>query len=274
MTDLADFLRARREHLTPADVGLRDSGRRRTPGLRREEVATLAGVSIDYLVRLEQGRAQNPSAPVLASLARALRLSEDERDRLYLSAGLAPPAAGVISSHLSPGLRRILDRLNGTPVGVYTAAWDFVQSNRLWDALFSGEKQRTGRDANLVWRAFTVADLPIVWSAGQADIFAQEMVADLHTAAAGYPDDRELAALITDLCAASPVFLRLWDEWRIGRRVNQLKTVSSARVGLITLDCDVLAAVDSDLRLVVYTAPVGSVDEQKLELLRGVGSFA
>ncbi len=231
-------------------------------------------MSVDYLVRLEQGRAQNPSAQVLASLARALHLNEDERDQLYLSAGLAPPAAGVISAHLGPGLRRILDRLDDTPVGVYTAAWDFVQSNRLWDVLFSGEKQRRGREANLVWRAFTVADLPIVWSAGQAAVFAREMVADLHTASAAYPDDRELAALITDLRAASPLFLQLWDEWRIGRRVNQLKTVSSAKVGLITLDCDVLTAVDSDLRLVVYTAEIGSADEKKLELLRDVGSFA
>nr|WP_269328900.1 helix-turn-helix transcriptional regulator [Kineosporia babensis] len=270
---MATLIRAWRDRLTPGEIGLPTQGDRRSPGLRREELSELAMVSVDYLVRLEQGRAQNPSPPVVAALAQALRLSEEERERLYLAAGLAPPATGSISSQLSPGLRRILARLNDTPVGVYTAAWDFVESNRLWDALFTGEKQRTGREANLVWRAFTVADLPIVWSEGQAAGFAREMVADLHTASARYPQDRELAALVTDLRGASPLFGQLWDEWRIGRRANELKTVSSPEVGPITLDCDVLSAVDSDLRLIVYTAEAGSADEEKLRLLRGMGSF-
>jgi len=229
---------------------------------------------VDYLVRLEQGRAKNPSPQVLASLARALRITASERDVLYRSAGVAPPPKSSISSHLSPGLQRIIDRLGDSPVGVYTAAWDFVLSNRLWDALFSGETARSGREANLVWRTFTASAMPVVWSRDEAATFAREMVADLHVAASAYPDDLALMSLISDLRTASPLFLHLWDDWHVGRRNNERKVVNSPTVGLVTLDCDVLATADSDLRLVVYTAQPGSADAEKLELLKVVGAYS
>lgn len=160
MTELGAAIRAWRDRVSPAEAGLPSGRDRRTPGLRREELASLSGLSVDYLVRLEQGRARNPSPQVLAALARALRLNAHERDVLYRSGGIAPPSPGVVSTHLSTGLQRILDHLADTPVGVYTAAWDFVLGNRMWHALFGDQTALSGREANLVWRAFVNDDTP------------------------------------------------------------------------------------------------------------------
>jgi transcriptional regulator with XRE-family HTH domain len=264
-------IRAWRDRVSPAEVGLLSGGDRRSPGLRREELASLSGLSVDYLVRLEQGRAKNPSPQVLASLARALRLSMDERDLLYRTAGIAPPPGAMISTHLSPGLQRIIDHLVDTPVSVFTAAWDFVLGNQMWHTLFGDQTSLSGRESNLIWRAFVLRNIPLVQSAAEVDNFAREMVSDLHAAMSMYPDDRNLAQLISDLRCASPVFETLWGKWYVANRRSDHKTVDSPVVGPITFDCDVLSAPDSDLRLVVYTAPVGSSDAEKLDLLRVVG---
>jgi transcriptional regulator with XRE-family HTH domain len=206
MNELGVAIRAWRDRVTPAEVGMLAGLDRRSPGLRREELASLSGLSVDYLVRLEQGRAQNPSSQVLASLARALRLSTQERDVLYRTAGIAPPSGAVISTHLSPGLQRILDRLADTPVGVFTVAWDFVLGNRMWHALFGDQTVLPGWESNLIWRAFVSQDIPLVRSDDEATSFAREMVSDLHAARSMYPDDRNLAHLIRDLRRASPAF--------------------------------------------------------------------
>lgn len=271
MTEFGAAIRAWRDRVLPAEVGLLAGGDRRSPGLRREELAALAGLSVDYLVRLEQGRAKNPSPQVLGSLARALRLSRDERDLLYRSAGVAPPAAGAISTHLSPGLQRVIDHLADAPVGVFTAAWDFVLGNHIWHALFGDQTRRSRRESNLVWRALVLDDIPLVRTAEEVDHFADEMVADLRIAMSTYPDDRDLAELIADLRTASAAFEALWGQWRAANRRSDRKTVDSPAVGPITFDCDVLSAPDSDLRLVVYTAAPGSGDAEKLDLLRAIG---
>src|SRR3954447_327783 len=127
--ELAACLRTWRDRLSPADVGLPAGGRRRAPGLRREELAQLAGLSVDYLARLEQGRASAPSPSVLAPLARALRLSEDERAHLFRVAGHAPPGAGEIDRRITPGVQRVLDRLADVPVLVTDAAWEMIAMN-------------------------------------------------------------------------------------------------------------------------------------------------
>ncbi|MGE2715705.1 helix-turn-helix transcriptional regulator [Mycolicibacterium litorale] len=232
-------------------------------------MALLSGLSVDYLVRLEQGRAKNPSPQVLASLARALRLTRQERDALYRTAGIAPPSDDVVPSHLSPGLQRILDHLHDTPVGVFTAAWDLVVGNRMWTALF-GEPE-SGRAANLVWRAFVLEDLPLVHTDAEADDFRREMVSDLHAASTRYPHDSGLTSLVEALRRSSPAFEKLWNTWEIARRHGDRKTIVSPVVGPVTFDCDVLAVADSSVRLVVYTARAGSEDAQKLDLLRVVG---
>ena len=271
MTELGAAIRAWRDRVSPEEAGLPSGHDRRSPGLRREELASLSGLSVDYLVRLEQGRARNPSPQVLAALARALRLNAQERDVLFRSGGVAPPSRGVISTHLSPGLQRILDHLKETPVGIYTAAWDFILGNRMWHALFGDQTALSGRDANLIWQAFVNENIPLVQSGDQAADFAREMVSDLHAAVSVYPDDRGLIDLIADLRATSPTFENLWGKWQVATRRSDRKTVDSPVVGHVTFDCDVLTTTDSDLRVVVYTAAPGSTDADKLDLLRVVG---
>jgi transcriptional regulator with XRE-family HTH domain len=271
MNELAAALRAWRDRLTPAEVGLPAGPDRRAPGLRREELAALAGVSVDYLVRLEQGRATHPSDQILAALARALRLDRGERDALYRCAGSAPPAPTFVPRHLSPGLQRMLDRLTDTPVGVFTAAWELVAANRLWEALLGPPAARAGRDRNLIWGWFTHRGSRVAWTDATYAAFARSMVADLHATAVRYPDDAELAAMIADLRRDSPWFDELWRDWTIAPHVSARKVINSP-VGQLTLDCDVLTALDSDLRIVVYTAAPGSDDASKLTLLGVLGT--
>jgi transcriptional regulator with XRE-family HTH domain len=270
-TELGAALRAWRDRVRPEEVGLPGGGRRRSPGLRREELAGLAGVSVDYLVRLEQGRATNPSPQVIASLARALRLTDAERDLLYASAGIAPPSATLVPRHIGPGLQRILDRLADTPVGVYTAAWELVTANELWQALFGETLHPPGRPSNLIWRFFTHEQSAVARDSAEYEAFARAMVADLRSAASRYADDRDLSAMIADLRAGSGWFDELWQEFAVVPHVSDRKTVLSPVVGPVTVDCDILSAPGSDLRIVVYTARPGSEDAGKLDLLRVAG---
>lgn len=269
--ELAAALRAWRDRLSPAEAGLPAGTGRRAPGLRREELASLAGVSVDYLVRLEQGRATCPSDQVLAALARALRLDGGERDFLYRCAGSAPPAPGVVPRHLSPGLQRILDRLADTPVGVFTAAWELIEANRLWQALLGPPAAQPGRDRNLIWGWFTHRDSRVIRKEAEYADFARSMVTDLHATAARYPDDPGLVSMIADLRRRSGWFAELWDSYAVTRRSSDRKTISTPAVGTLTLDCDVLTAPDTDVRIVVYTAAPGSEDARKLELLAVIG---
>lgn len=267
---LGTALRAWRDRLTPAEVGLPAGGRRRSPGLRREELAQLSGVSVDYVVRLEQGRSRHPSPQVVAALARALRLSSSERDALHVAAGVAPVSPDVVPAHLSPGLQRMLDRLQDTAVAVFTAAWDLLAGNALWDGLFGDHTLQTGRERNLAWRHFTAMPTPVRHDAG-TDRYARALVTDLRAAVSRYPRDRALGALVADLRTTSDRFATLWDSAPAEAHAAETKTVLSATVGSVRVDCDVLTAPDADLRLVVYTARPGSADETALALLRVTG---
>jgi transcriptional regulator with XRE-family HTH domain len=271
--ELAACLRSWRDRLTPADAGLPATSSRRAPGLRREEVAQLAGLSVDYLSRLEQGRASNPSPSVLAPLARALRLTDDERAHLYRVAGQAPPSAGTIGRHLTPGVQRVLDRLADVPVMVIDAAWTIVARNALGVALL-GELPGGGgaRQRNVIWRHFTGGGASAFERTDRetADLEA-EMVADLHDAVGRYPADEHLHALVADLRAGHERFAALWEQRPVAPRAASRKTIVHPEVGPITLDCDSLLVRDSDLRLIVYTAAPGSPDAGKLALLSAVG---
>lgn len=268
--ELADCLRHWRDRLDPAEVGL-PAGRRRAPGLRREEVARLAGVSVDYLSRLEQGRAHNPSASVLGALARTLRLTRDERAHLFRVAGHAEPQAGRIDQHITPGVQRILDRLADVPVMVVDAAWEIVALNPLATALLGDVTAGGPRERNILWRHFTGGRSRLVRTDEQEAASEAASVADLRAAAGRYPDDERLRRLIADLRGASPRFAELWSRTSVGRRASSRKTFRHPEVGLVTLDCDVLTVQDSDLRLVVYTAAPGSPDANALALLGAVG---
>lgn len=265
--------------MTPAEVGLAAGDKRRAPGLRREELAQLAGLSVDYVVRLEQGRSSAPSIQVLTSLSRALRLTDAERDHLFVLAGQAPPAPGKVSAYIPPGVQRLVDQLAGAPLSVHDAAWNMVSWNPLWAALLGDPSVVFGRRRNVVWRHFAgpEEDAPptrfgrVVQTPEQVDRFMRAMVTDLRTSAARYPRDADLRAFIQDLRSVSDQFAELWDARVTGFHESDRKTIEHPELGWITLDCDVLTVPGSDLRIVVYTAAPGSEAAEKLRLLSVVG---
>ncbi|MFP3466366.1 helix-turn-helix transcriptional regulator [Leifsonia sp. SIMBA_070] len=276
MDEFAVALRAWRDRVRPAEAGLPEGAGRRTPGLRREELAALAGVSVDYIVRLEQGRATNPSPQLLGALARALRLTDEERDHLYRVAGAMPPSARVVPRHITPGVQRLLDRIGDVPLAVFTGVWDIVLWNPLWTALTGDPARYTGIERNLVWRHFMGGPAGessgVLFDAVHAEEFSSDLVADLRAAYGRYPDDPSLAHLIGRLRAESPEFAERWAVARVAEHRASRKTLTGTPVGEITVDCDVLSVPGGDLRIVVYTAVPGSVDDEKLDLLRVTGS--
>lgn len=272
--ELGVALRGWRDRVHPGDVGLPAGRSRRAPGLRREELAMLAGVSVDYVTRLEQGRATAPSAQVLTALGRALRLSEAETDHLFRLSGQPPPEAGQLSARITPSVQRLLDQLDGVPVGINDAAWNLLAWNRMWAALMGDPSGLTGRMRNWMWRYFTGGKSRVVHSPEQAARFEESAVADLRASAARYPDDANLRRLVADLRAASPRFAGLWDSGTVGRHEWASKTIRHPDVGDIALDCDVLSTLDGDLRIVAYSAAPGTEAAEKLRLLAVIGTQA
>ncbi|WP_030440287.1 helix-turn-helix transcriptional regulator [Actinoplanes subtropicus] len=267
---LGTALRRWRDRLSPVDVGRASRPGRRAAGLRREELAELAGLSVDYVVRLEQGRATSPSAQVVASLARALQLQPAERDHAYRLAGLLPPPPGTISTHIPPGVQRMLARLGEFPVGVFSADWTLLSWTPAWAALIGDPGGRSGTELNLVRAVFAagprgLADWPVLHD---GDALKAALVADLRTALVDYPRDRALLDLVGELRATSPEFARRWDEGAVGPHVSARKTIVHPQVGEVTCDCDVLTVPGCDVRLVVYTVAADSADAEKLEFLR------
>lgn len=269
--ELGGCLRSWRERLSPAEVGLPSGGHRRTPGLRREEVAQLAGVSLDYLSRLEQGRASNPSPSVLTSLARTLRLTAEERSHLFRMAGEIEPGPGTIDRHITPSLQRLLDRLTDVPVMVVDAAGEIVAANPLASALSGDRSGASRRERTIPWRHFTGMPSRIVRSEAEREEAEAAMVAELHDALGRFPNDEFLISLIEDLQSASDRFAELWRQRPVARFAARRKTFEHPEVGEITLDCDVLAVQGSDLEMIVYTAPAGSPDADAIALLGAIG---
>ncbi|MEU8175146.1 helix-turn-helix domain-containing protein [Microbispora hainanensis] len=278
-TSLGATIRAWRDRLSPAAVGLPTGRVRRAAGLRREELADLAGVSVDYVVRLEQGRATTPSAQVAAALARALHLDAAERDHLYRLAGLQPPSDGMISDHVPPGMQRVLTRLGDAPVAVFAADWRLLWWNRSWAALLGDPSVLAPEERNLVRSRFPVpsdggrlAAWPVV--SENAEATDRAIVADLRRASGRYSQDARLSGLIRRTLDGNPRFARLWHSGAVGRHAEERKTIRHPVIGDITVDCDVLADPDNDLKIVTYTAVPGSEDETKLDLARVAGVTA
>ncbi len=207
--ELGSLLRSWRDRLSPADVGTTTGGVRRAAGLRREELAALAGVSVDYVVRLEQGRARTPSAQVVAALGRALQLDRAERDHLYTLAGLRPPGDALVSTHVPAGVQRMVTRMGDVPIAVFTASWDILLWSPTWAALFGEPAGRTAWERNLVVQTFH-EDLLAEERIGRAvhadggAAFRASLVAGLRRAQGRHPDDPGLRALIGRLRAAAP----------------------------------------------------------------------
>ncbi|MFD4785889.1 helix-turn-helix transcriptional regulator [Streptomyces sp. NPDC058459] len=261
-----------RDRLPPGEAGLPLGGRRRAPGLRREELAQLAGISVDYVTRLEQGRATNPSSQVVEALTRALRLSAPERDHLHRLAGLAPPAPTSVPTFIPPSVHRLLDRLGRTPVAVYDAAWTLLTANPPYAALMGDSTRWKGRQLNGVWRNFVGPGSGVRHTPESLAAFESALVADLRAAAGRYPDDRALGELIAELRTRSARFAELWDSGTVGVHDAARKTIDHSVVGPLTLDCDILSVAGSDLRVMVYTAEPGTEDAEQLALLMVLGT--
>ncbi|MGW4809092.1 helix-turn-helix transcriptional regulator [Kitasatospora sp. NPDC004272] len=268
-TPLGAALRRRRELVTPESVGLPVGGRRRAAGLRREELAQLAGVSVDYVTRLEQGRSAHPSGQVVEALARALRLGDADRAHLFELAGLVPPGPGAVSGRITPGVQRMLDRLTGTPVAVFDATWTQLLANPLYSALM-GEWH--GDDLNGVWRTFLGSGSRVRHTPESMGALRAQQVADLRATAERYPDDPRLRRLVATLRTGSPEFDGLWRRAPAAPHRSARKTVDHPVVGELTLDCDVLHVTGEDLRIMVYTAEPGTRDAERLALLGVIGT--
>ena len=270
--ELAGCLRSWRERVSPADVGLSAGGQRRVSGLRREEVAQLAGVSMDYLNRLEQGRPANPSAAVLGSLARALRLSDDERDHLFRLAGQPLPGPGVIDTHIPASVQRLMDRLSDVPVMVVTVAGEILAANPLAAALLGDIGGLSRAERTLAWRAFSGPNNSRLLRPKDQQSEAEEIiVADLQDALARYPNDSHLTAMIAALRDTSPRFEQLWSDHRVRRAHARRKTFEHPELGELTFDCDALAVEGTPLQLIVYTAAPGSPAAKAMPLLVAIG---
>ncbi|MEU1395075.1 helix-turn-helix transcriptional regulator [Micromonospora zamorensis] len=272
MDEFAQVLRAWRDRVRPADVGLPPGLGRRAPGLRREELALLAGVSVDYIVRLEQGRARHPSPQLLASLARALRLNDLERDHLFRVAGAAVPPAGFVPRQVTPSAQRMVDRFRNAPVAVavHTAIGELVLWNPLWAALFGDPSSLTRLERNVTWMYFA-GSIPVTHTPEDDEAYARDLVGHLRTAAGRYPDDPDIPQLIDRLLEASPDFARRWKAGTVGELRTSRKTLHTELVGDIMVDCDTFTGGPGDQTIVMMTAVPDSEDEQKLDLLRVIG---
>ncbi|MER5637870.1 helix-turn-helix transcriptional regulator [Kitasatospora sp. NPDC002227] len=270
--ELADFLRCSRERVRPEEVGLPAGARRRTPGLRREEVAQLTGMSVDYYTRLEQARGPKPSTQLLAALARALRLSGDERDHLHLLAGHQPPAGRATGDHVSPGLLHLLDRLSTTPAQVLNDLGDVLAQNEIARALLGGVCTVSEHGRNVVWRWFADPAARTAYPAEEHEHYSRLHVADLRAATGRRSGDAASTRLVERLRERSAEFAALWERHEVAVRRHTRMRVLHPAIGPVDLDCQVLLAPEGDQRLVLFTPPPGTDAAGRLALLDVVGT--
>jgi transcriptional regulator with XRE-family HTH domain len=272
--DLATFLRARRARLRPADAGLPETGPRRTPGLRRQEVAQLAGISVDYYIRLEQARGPHPSRQVLAALSRALMLTADEREYLYRLAGQSPPATASPSRQISPGIRNLLDSLPETPAYVVDAKYDILGWNTLATYFIGDLSDFPDTDRNMIRWMFRHAATALPWPDEETVRFAKSTVADLRAAYGRYPADPGIAELVTELLGVSPLFAQMWAEHEVESRRPLIKRVDHPLTGPLEFECQVLAVPGTGQRLIVYCAAPGSPTHEAFRGLATRGAWS
>jgi transcriptional regulator with XRE-family HTH domain len=263
-----------RDRVRPTAVGVPVGGRRRATGLRREELAGLAGISVDYLTRLEQGRATSPSVQVVEALVRALRVSDAERDLLFRLAGHATPGLDLVSSRITPSVQRLLDRLANTPVAVFDATWTLVVANAPYDALMGPTTTWRGIERNSIWRHLAGPGSRALNTPEQQADFEARLVADLRLTAARYPGDPRLRQLTHELAAQSPRFEKLWESVapEPHQEFGRHKIIDHPDVGHIALDCDTLVVAADDLRIMIYTAEPDTEDAERLALAVVLGT--
>jgi transcriptional regulator with XRE-family HTH domain len=268
-TELGEFLRARRARLRPAEAGLPAGiGLRRTPGLRREELAALAGLSIDYYIRLEQGKETNPSPAILDGLARALHLTEEEHEHLYTLANHVArrtwPSRAYMAREVRPGVRLLLEMVRPCPAYVQNGVNDILAANPEALALFAGIEEWPVHRRNTVRYVFCHPAARTLYPDWEAT--AQATVANLRARSIAAPDSPDLAALVAEVSAHSAEFTRLWGRYDLRYRRSQTKAFRHPEVGDLTLGFEVLSLEDG-LRLSILAAEPGTAAHDALKLL-------
>jgi transcriptional regulator with XRE-family HTH domain len=251
--ELGDFLRTRRGRISPEQVGLPSGGRRRTPGLRRAEVAQLASVSVDWYTWLEQGRPISVSIQVLESLVQALQLNENEREHLFFLARQQPPPETTGPREtVSTALRHFLDQFNLNPAFAIGSRWDIVAWNEAARLVLYDFPHLSLRERNVIWRTFTSAEqrrLVVDW-----EKHARRILAQFRTSYGRFPGDPYMTALINDLLAASPEFRAWWPDHEVLRGPEGVKKLNHPKVGELAFEHLMFQVYDEpDLKVVVYT---------------------
>ena len=270
MADLGDYLRGRRASVSPADAGLVSTGIRRVPGLRREEVALLAGVSVDYYTRLEQGRETAPSTQVLDELGAALGLDDDGRQHLFRLAGMAPrPQSLRVPDQVDPALRRLMVSWPDNPALVYNRAYDVLAANPLAEALFGD----FGASSNLMLLVFTeprAREFYVDW-----DGIAANSVAGFRLGYTAAPGDPRVRAVLAELLNHSEEFRQLWDQQDARGKTLATKTFHHHDVGPLTLNMQTFAVRSAPgQELVVYEAEPATPSADALKLLGSIAATA
>ncbi|MBT3073781.1 MULTISPECIES: helix-turn-helix transcriptional regulator [Streptomyces] len=271
---LAAFLRHRRELLQPEDVGLPRGQRRRTGGLRREEVAVLCHMSTDYYARLERERGPQPSEQMIASMAQGLHLSLEERDHLFRLAGHTPPVRGTTGEHISPGLLRILDRLDDTPAEIVTELGETLRQSPLGVALTGDTTRYTGLARSVGYRWFTEPATRSLYVAEDHDFLSRMFASGLRELATLRGAGSRAAHCAELLLGRSDEFRRLWEQHEVGIRPHEVKRFIHPEVGVLELNCQRLLDPDQSHSLLVYTAAPGSESYDRLRLLSVIGAQA
>ena len=268
---LAEFLVHRRNALQPEDVGLPRGQRRRTTGLRREEVAAVCHMSTDYYSRLEQERGPQPSEQMIASIAQGLHLSRDERDHLFRLAGHQPPVRNSCNEHISPGILRILDRLTDTPAEIVTELGETLRQTPLSVALLGDLSRHSGASQSSGYRWFTDPAARDLYLREDHEFYSRMYVSGLRGVLTLRGSESKAAQFVELLLAESTEFRSLWKQHEIGVTPREIKRYQHPEVGLLELHCQILMDPYESHSLLVYTAVPGSESYEKLELLSVIG---
>lgn len=266
-TGLAGFLRNRREALQPEDVGLPRGQRRRTSGLRREEVAALCNMSADYYSRLERERGPQPSQQMLASIAQGMHLSIDERDHLFRLAGHNPPARGSVSEHINFGLLRILERLEDAPAEIVTELGETLRQTPMGVALTGDRTRYTGPARSIGYRWFTDPTARDLYAPEEHGYLTRMYAAGLRGLVTLRGPDSRAAYLAGLLLDSNDEFRRVWDDHEVGIRPHLVKRLVHPEVGALELNCQRLVDPDQAHSLMVFTAEPGTESYEKLQML-------
>lgn len=271
---MASFLRTRREALRPEDIGLAPGARRRARGLRRDEVAALAAMSTDYYTRLEQQRGPQPSEQMLASIARALRLTDSERDYLFQVAGRNAPSPVSVATHVAPALRRVLDRLDDTPALILSNLGETLVQNQMATALFGDLTSFTGLARSEIYRWFTDPAPRRMYPEDDRDRQSRALVASLRAAHGSMGPRSRAGELARALSKVSSEFTEMWAREEVGKRFEDHKTLVHPELGPIEVDCQALFTEDQSQVLLVLTAPPRTEAHEKLRMLAVIGVTA